>query len=201
MSEINGKDFDEKSNNLKKADAKKSQGEVGTTLRNEILGGRKIRENSDIKNIKVKKRLPIAIDIIAGILMLALMCGVVAGSYLLFRYYSNDYDSVNVTYKVAFDTAEKDQVLAVMRANEKVFLDTESNSLYFGKITGVNTEENGMGQNSRRIYLTIEINAKYRKGEGYSLGDERLAVGSKFMLRCGERTETVTVVELSTGGK
>lgn len=201
MSEKNGKDFDEKSNNLKKADAKKSQGEVGTTLRNEILGGRKIRENSDIKNIKVKKRLPIAIDIIAGILMLALMCGVVAGSYLLFRYYSNDYDSVNVTYKVAFDTAEKDQVLAVMRANEKVFLDTESNSLYFGKITGVNTEENGMGQNSRRIYLTIEINAKYRKGEGYSLGDERLAVGSKFMLRCGERTETVTVVELSTGGK
>ena len=88
-----------------------------------------------------------------------------------------------------------------MRANEKVFLDTESNSLYFGKITGVNTEENGMGQNSRRIYLTIEVNAKYRKGEGYSLGDERLAVGSKFMLLCGERTETVTVVELSAGGK
>ena len=39
MSEINGKDFDEKSNNLKKADLKKSQGEVGTTLKNEILGG------------------------------------------------------------------------------------------------------------------------------------------------------------------
>ena len=135
MSEINGKDFDEKSNNLKKADLKKSQGEVGTTLKNEILGGRKIRENSDIKNIKVKRRLPIAIDIIAGILMLALMCGVVAGSYFLFRYYSIDYDSVNVTYKVAFDTAEKEQVLAVMRANEKVFLDTESNSVYFGKIT------------------------------------------------------------------
>ena len=87
MSEKNGKDFDEKSNNLKKADAKKSQGEVGTTLRNEILGGRKIRENSDIKNIKVKRRLPIAIDIIAGILMLALMCGVVAGSYFILRYY------------------------------------------------------------------------------------------------------------------
>ena len=201
MSEINGKDFDEKSNNLKKADLKKSQGEVGTTLKNEILGGRKIRENSDIKNIKVKRRLPIAIDIIAGILMLALMCGVVAGSYFLFRYYSNDYDSVNVTYKVAFDTAEKEQVLAVMRANEKVFLDTESNSVYFGKITGVNTEENGTGQNSRRIYLTIEVNANYRKGEGYSLGDERLAVGSKFMLRCGEKTEAVTVVELSAGGK
>ena len=201
MSEINGKDFEGKSNNLKKADSKKSHGEIGTTLRNEVLSGKKIRENSDIKNIKVKKRLPLAIDIIAGILMLALMCGVVAGSYVLFRYYSNDYDGVNVTYKVVFNTSDKDLILAAMRVNEKVFLDTESNSVYFGKITSVNTEENGMGQNARRICLTVEVNAKYRKGEGYSLGDERLAVGSTFVLRCGERTEAVTVVELSAGGK
>lgn len=201
MSEINGKDFEGKSNNLKKADSKKSHGEIGTTLRNEVLSGKKIRENSDINNIKVKKRLPLAIDIIAGILMLALMCGVVAGSYVLFRYYSNDYDGVNVTYKVVFNTSDKDLILAAMRVNEKVFLDTESNSVYFGKITSVNTEENGMGQNARRIYLTVEVNAKYRKGEGYSLGDERLAVGSTFVLRCGERTEAVTVVELSAGGK
>ena len=200
MSETNGRVFDEKPKNLKKADSKKSQGEVGTTIRNEILGGGRIRENSDIKNIKIKRRLPVAIDIIAGALMLVLMCGVVAGSYFLFRYYSNDYDSVNVTYRVAFvDTAGNGTAFA--EKDGRVFLDTESNSVYFGKITGVDTEDNGSSQSPSRIFLTIEVNAKYRKGEGYSLGDERLAVGSSFVLRYGEKTKNVTVVELSTGGK
>ncbi len=203
MAEIKDNITGEKARNLKRADSKKIHGDTAQSNihRNENLGSNMIIDHSFEKKLRVKKNLPIAVDIIAGILMLVLVCSIVVGSYMLFRYYSNDYDGVDVIYTVAFDTTEETAKQLKSMKNEDVFVDINSNAIYFGKITGVETVEENSAQNRKKITLTIKANAKYRKGEGYSLGDERLAVGKSFKLRCNNVITDVVVIELDTEDK
>ncbi len=197
MAEIKNSGPESKQTDLKKADARRAHRSMSqpTDLR-------KVNRHAELDqdpDIKVKKRLPLAVDILAGIVMLALVCAILVGSYMLFRYYSNDYDGVSVTYTVAFDTTE-DLARHISMRNEEVFIDTEKDTVYFGKIIGVETV-GSTGRQGGRVYMTVKANAKYRKGEGYSIGDERLAVGSSFRLRCIEKRIDVTVTDIVTGGK
>ena len=57
-------------------------------------------------NIKVKKKLPLAVDIIIGILMLAIVCAVIVGAYILFRYYANDYETVSSVFHNRLNNAD-----------------------------------------------------------------------------------------------
>ncbi len=138
----------------------------------------------DFSNVKVKKKLPVAVDIIAGILMILIVIGAVVGSYILFRYYSNDYESKKITYEIIVDAADDyEQYKSLIK--QDVYLDTSDNSVYFGQIVRVEKIEG----ETDRIVIKISATAKFRKGEGYYLGGKRLAVGSEFAkLRCGERS-------------
>ncbi len=200
MAEINGGKFDGKQRDLKNADSKKNQGNSSPLLgRQEDHSARKSAGHAMIGEIKVKKKLPIIADIAAGVLMLALVIGVIIGSYMLFRYYAEDYESITVTYDVVFETYDGTEEYLFMK-NKDVFVDTENNTIPFGKIISVETEEiEGFGVGNR-VILTVKAEARYRKGEGYSLGERRLAVGSTFELRCAERVIDVTVTELAVGG-
>ena len=203
MAEINSYTKEEKAQGLKNADSKKSikDNSAGAVMRPEGHGGKRIADRSIKSNIKVKKRLPIVVDVIAGILMLVLVCAVIAGSYLLFRYYSNDYDGVNVEYKVAFNVSGDLDTYKGLK-NEELFMDVTGNSVYFGKITTVETVSDPNGDGGR-VILTVIANVKYRDGEGYSIGNSRLAVGSRYdALRCGEISLVdALVTDLALEGK
>ncbi len=201
MSENKKHSLGEREPNLKRADRKKSHGgsEVGQSHGSELFSGKKLSDKVLVgSNVKVKKRLPLAVDIIIGILMLALVCAIIVGAYILFRYYANDYETRNVTYTVIFD-AEDVKKCASMK-DQDLFLDVDGNSVYFGKIKEVLLPENtdGAGQ----VILTVNASVKYRSGEGYFIGDSRVAVGSTHTLRYIENSITVTVVDLyEMGGK
>ncbi len=198
MSEMNEKNYKKAPQDLKKADSKKSQGEQIQTsvFKSDMIVGKKSIASDLGQHVKVKRRLPIAVDIIAGIFMLALVCAVIVGTYMLFRYYSNDYEGTDITYTVEISLNNKNDAGHYMAMkNKEVFMDKNSNAVFFGKIAGVETVEN-----ADRIRLVIKADAKYRRGEGYSIGDTKVAVGSRFTLRCGEEAlNDVAVVELDGG--
>ena len=82
-------------------------------------------------------------------------------------------------------------------------MDTEDNTLYFGKIASVDLIENAEGENT--LLLTVRATVKYKKGTGYSVGDNRIAVGSEYTLRSENISIEGTVIELTRmseiGGK
>ena len=176
---------------LKKVNNKKANVHMGA----DVFKGQGLNSAQSGASIKVKKKLPLWVDIIAGILMLAIVCGIVVGSYMLFRYYSNDYTETDISYAFIVDgvSAEEIDKYYALKGSE-LFMDTENNSVYFGKITKVSAEEG-------RILITVSAQVKYRNGEGYSVGDSRLAVGSELALRCGETDISAEVVSLRRGGK
>lgn len=196
MADIKKYGSGEKDKNLKRKDAKK-EGSANVHYASALASQTKIPDSMidpDFSNVKVKKKLPIAIDIIAGILMILIVIGAVVGSYILFRYYSNDYDSKKITYDVIVDAAyDYEQYKSMIK--QDVYLDTSDNSVYFGQIVRVEKIEG----ETDRIVIKISATAKFRRGEGYILGGKRLAVGSEFArLRCGERSlGDATVVRLT----
>lgn len=187
MAEMNSYTKEERAKGLKSADSNKTvkDGSAGAGLRAELFGGKRVSERAVGTDIKIKKRLPVAVDIIAGILMLVLVVAVIIGSYLLFRYYSNDYDGVNVEYKITVKVDSGIDTYYNLK-NGELFMDITGNSVYFGKIQSVETVKD-LSEDGGKVILTVKASAKYRDGEGYSIGDSRLAVGSKYTtLRCGE---------------
>lgn len=199
MSQIKKYGPDANDPNLKREDQKKSYDNGGSGVYHGIdfIGGKRITDKSAGANVKVKKKLPLAVDIIAGIIMLALVLGVIVGSYMLFRYYSNDYETRNVTYTVVFNVEDEINKYASMK-NGELYMDVDGNAVYFGKIISTPEKDAELG----RVTLEVNASVKYKKDEGYSIGDNRLAVGSEYKLRWLEKTLSMSVVELGeTGGK
>ncbi len=197
MAGINDGRPDEKQQDLKAADSKKAHCETASPI------GGKQEEHTIYRSVghisangvKFKKKLPIAVDVAAGILILLLVVAILVGSYMLFVYYADDYDSVSVIYTVAFEATDDVELFVAMK-DKSVFVDAADNTVYFGKVTEVNIEKTGAVEDNGRMILTIKADAKFKKSEGYSIGDIRLAVGSTLTLRCGESSTDVTVVGL-----
>ena len=160
----------------------------------DVFKGQSVNDVQMGANLKVKKRLPLWVDILTGIIMLAIVCGVVVGSYMLFRYYSNDYGGVEVAYTVILEGIPAENTAKYYDLKDReLFMDTDANSVYFGKISAVKIE-------NERVFLTVNAEAKHRGGEGYSIEDTRLAVGSELALRCGQTPLIAEVVALEDGG-
>lgn len=201
MAEIKKYSLGDKDKNLKRKDAKKNYFNISSTMISAGIASKKKVPDSmvdpDFSNVKVQKKLPVAVDIIAGILLILIVIGAIISSYFLFRYYSNDYDNKKITYDILVDvTNDPEQYKSLIE--QDVFLDTTENSMYFGKIVDVEEVAGETG----KLLVKISATAKFRNGTGYVLGGKRLAVGSEFAnLRCGEVTlSNVSVVSLAVNG-
>ena len=165
------KNYDVNDKGLKHADADKSGGVL-----NQLTGSIPKNRKSDYDTVKrvrqARKRLPIVVDVIIAILILAMIVGAFVGAFYLFRYFTVDYDTVNVEYTVVLDSS-----VAGKLKNENVYCDIDGNTVYFGKIKKAETD--GMGNTLIRISATV----RYKEDEGYTLGESRLAVGARFALR------------------
>ena len=135
MSEIKKYGPDKRDSNLKREDKKKLETNTGVASAHNIdlFGGKKLTDKAMGPDVKVKRKLPLIIDIIAGILILAIVCGVVVGSYMLFRHYANDYDSKNIVYTITFRVDKDINKYASIKGTE-VYLDSDGSTEYFGKI-------------------------------------------------------------------
>ena len=206
MSDPKNYDVKESKADLKHVDSEKHdnpegspQGSISDMLDEKIK--RKISATERRKN-GGKRKLPVIVDIIVGILIIAISIGIAVGAFLLFRYYSDDYGDVKIEYTVVAHCDGDQSVYRTMK-NKELYMDTDGNTLYFGKIANVDIIENAEDQNT--LLLTVRATVKYKKGSGYSVGDNRIAVGSEYTLRSENVSIEGTVIELTqmteVGGK
>lgn len=194
MPEYKNYDQGESLRNLKSADAEKSFGSSATPQVESLSA--KMNELTKPSRFSARRRLPVIVDIIIGILMLAIAAGIIVGAVFLFQYYTDDYESIELTYTFISPCEEDLQSYRTMR-NKELYREENGNTLYFGKVTSVEVLKEGSPDGSNLLVVEVEANVKYKKGEGYSVGDCRIAVGSEYTLRSEYRLITGTIVELA----
>ena len=111
----------------------------------------------------------------------------------------NEFSSIANSRKKRTFLAPCEGNLSVYRTmkNEDLYLDTEDNTYYFGKVKNVAVyKPEDKNDPNNKLVLTVRINAKYKSDEGYSSGDNKIAVGSKYILRCESTIVSGVIVEL-----
>ncbi len=198
MADYKNYDAEAENDDLKSADAEKSSGNPAQKQQSERAEERKTAFFAS-KSVRArKKKLPIAADLIIAVLMVAIAIGIVAGGYTLFRYFSDEYESTEIEYTFI----RIDETAALVRyrnmKNADLYIDGEGNTQYLGRVVSseiVDVDpENGISM----LKLVIETNAKYKHGEGYSVGEYRIAVGSDYLLRSSTVSVNGTIVEINT---
>lgn len=174
---------------LKNADSEKNTENGVQHLNAELFLPKARVATTHKKKDGARKKLPIAVDIIISILMIAIAIGVFAGTYYLYRYFTVDYENVTVEYKLLIENTDTESYSGVL--NKHVYMDIEGNTVYFGKIIGIDAYE---GQNA--VILKIALNAKFKAEEGYFAGNSKIAVGSSYNLRTESKAISGVIVEL-----
>lgn len=196
-------DPDSNENGLKEADAEKSENKTSDGQSAQEIFGSKFMSNSLSVNARKdsrKRNFPIIVDIVIGILILAIFAGAVVGAYYLFRYYSDDYSGAEIKYTVIVPCEDDLMGLRTMKGRA-LYLDTEDNTYYFGTVSDVILVENAKEGNY--AVMIVSINARFRADEGYTVSGNRIAVGCNYSLRSDSMILDATVVELAliSGGK
>jgi len=148
---------------------------------------------------KKRKKLPIAVDILISVLMVAIVVGFIFGAYFLFKLYTNDYNNTTVEYTFITYSEEEPKWYKNLKG-DRLYFDVDGSAVYFGRISEVGIvdqyEENG----KYVIALLVKADVKYKQNEGYQIGDNKIAVGSEYDLRSGTRCISGTVVEVWKDG-
>ena len=166
------RNYDKNNTDLKHADAEKAGGTMVNPLGTAFAKTRRAARETVPSIRSARKRLPIVVDIILALLMIAMIGASVVGAYYIFKYFTVDYDAVEVEYTVLIEPAVTGKL-----KNEVVYCEIDGSTFVFGKVISAVNDEQG------RTLLTVAATVKYKADEGYFLGDVRLAHGSVFELR------------------
>ena len=190
----------EEKKNLKHADIDKFGGkqlstdslDKGDFLNNE----KKSKNKHNKKNTDKKRSVPLALDIIIAFVIILLVAGLIIGAYFVFKNYADSYKDSDIQYTLLMsDIAEEDPSEL---KDKEIYFDFEGNTYYFGKITNVSVMDGADG--SIQITADVSVATKQRKGEGFSIDGNKIAVGAEYSLRVGETVFDATIVEMSRGG-
>ena len=144
-----------------------------------------------VKKVR-KKDIPVVVDIIIALLLLAVVCGAVFGGYWLFKYFNVNYVSVDLTYVFAVEDFDLPEGYGYSDLkNEYVFFDTDGNTVGFGRIRSAEYNEK-----SDMLILCVVVNAKYNETEGYSVDSYPIAIGESYSLRTEKMALCGDVVDL-----
>jgi hypothetical protein len=182
---------------LKHADAEKS---YTSPAPNSILDGVNVKLGDSIgSSVRVKKKerhVPVIVDVITGLLLIAVVIGIAVGAVYLFRYYTNDYEGVNVEYTFVCIADDLEEMHSRSLRNKSLYLDTEDNTLYFGNVVSAELYDLGNESGEKMLVVVVNANLKFKDDEGYSVNDQRIAVGSEYTLRSENVVVNGTIVEL-----
>ena len=176
MPDIKNYDKIETEKDLKRADAEKSSATVSQLASISLKKARKGEDSGFKSNRTVRKRLPIVVDIIIALVFVAIFAGAVVGAFYAFRAFAVDFESVNVEYTVFVPNAQYENYAGT--EHQVVYFEKEDNGSveYYGKIKSISAQSDG-------VLITITSTVSYREGDGYSIGEYKLAVGQNFELR------------------
>ena len=190
MPDIKNYNKNETEKDLKRADAEKSSGAVSQLAGISLNKARRSEDPGFKVRQTARKRLPIVIDIIIAILFVALFAGAIVGAYYAFRAFAVDFESVNAEYTMLIHTENSADFAGL--EEQALYLDVDGSVEFFGKIKSVQASEKNGG-----VLMVVSATVRYKEGEGYAIGDSRLAVGQEYTLRTqGGKSICGTVVEL-----
>ena len=189
--------------NLKHADIDKFGGDGlaydGFSKKDFLAKEKKTKDKRDKKNPDKKRKLPLAVDIIVAFVIILFAVGLLVGVYYGFRLYSDSYKDASVQYTVLI-SGEDAQSISDPNAlkGKELYYDGEDNTYYFGKITAVTVFNGTDGE--VQITAKVSVDTKYRADEGFSVGDNRIAVSGEYTLRIEDSTIDIAIVEIQRGG-
>ena len=193
-------------NELKFADAEKSvldipekKGMSGAEfLKKESKMNEKGRGNINAL-FKKKKKFPLALDIIIAILAIAIVAGAIFGAYFAFVYFADDSEEITVEYVIL---AKKTNSSNITKGND-VYFDKESKAYYFGNVVDVSYDvdvtgvSNPLGIQVEYMLVSVRATVNYRNDDGYSINEQKIAVGKDITFRAGQNSYSGTIVELN----
>ncbi len=193
-------------NELKFADAEKSVEDIpekkgmsgAEFLKKESKMNEKGRGNINAI-FKKKKKFPLALDIIIAILAIAIVAGAIAGAYFAFVYFADDSEEMTVEYVIL---AKKNSSTNITKGND-VYFDNDGKTYYFGTVidisddVGVNGVSNPLGIPVEYMLVSVRATVNYRNDDGYSINEQKIAVGKDITFRAGQNSYSGTIVELN----
>lgn len=162
-----------------------------------LINERKEKGKQNKKTADKSGSVPLALDIIIALVIVLVVAALIVGAYFVFKNYNDSYKDVNIQYTLLITDADAVSDPDSLKDKE-IYLDCDGNAYYFGKITGaalLSDEDAGS-----QITVEVSVSSKYRRGEGYSVDGNKIAVGAEYCLRVGESELDATVVEMSRGG-
>jgi len=168
---------------------------------------KKIRKAPKVKK-KKKKGLPIVLDILIVIVLLAAIAGAVFGIYSTGKYFSTRYAQVEITYTLLLD--DVDAVLAydddgecVITSDSYVYMTENEQGHSLGQVLDVECVADSQQESSETvdIYVTVHTVADYNYTLGYFVGQTKIAVGKSYILRFEGLMNDAVIVELQINEK
>ena len=190
MPDIKNYDNNKTEKDLKHADAERAGGTISQIAGMNLPKNKKGEISGFSSKQTARKSLPIVVDIIVALLILAIFAGVVVGAYFVFRAFAVDFESIDVEYTVLVPCADGEAYSGL--EYQSLYYDVDGSVEFFGKVKSVQMSEKGGA-----VLMTVSATVRYKEGEGYSVGDVKLAVGQEYTLRSESgRVISGTVVEL-----
>ena len=179
---------------LKEEDMLKSGVDTLDTVPDELEAPAKgkVRGEQAPTEKKKKRKVPLVLDIFLAIIIIALAVALVIGVYSVFKYYTLGYKEVTLEYSLVIESDRiDDSIILPLLKGEDIYLDIDGKTLYLGEIDSI-------GRNSKgQVEIVATVDAKYKNGEGYSVEEQRIAVGSEYTLRVEDNKPfAASVVEL-----
>lgn len=151
---------------------------------------KKVRKAPKVKKKSTnKKGIPIVLDILIVILILAAIGGAVFGIYAMGNYYSTRYTETEITYTlllrdVDVSIALDDRGKSVIPLNSTVYLADEQGGYVLGKVMSTGVQRGGEDENAPvDVYVVVRTDANYNHTLGYFVEQTKIAVGKSYVFR------------------
>ena len=194
---------DQKKNQIVADDRKASSITADANLTPANEGKKKIYKAPKVKKPR-KKGLPIAVDILIVIALLAVIAGAAWGVYILGNHFASSYEPKEITYTLL--ARDVDAALAydadgncVIVPESDVFVLEQEQRTPVGQVLSVSPELQEDG--TVNVYVTVRTTADYEHELGYFVGKTKIAVGKEYACRFYGLVSDAVIVELQVTEK
>lgn len=180
---------------LKRVDVEKSgDSSISTTNNDFIEKYSKVR--GDVSSMFNKKsKFPIGLDIFISLLLILVVVSLVIGAYFLIIKFDDAYDNATIEYVLLVD---KKQAYGVIKG-DNIYIERYGSVVYLGNIVEVdeNVEVSSSKEGANQyVAIKVHADAQYRDDEGYSIDEEKIAVGRELSVRVKSKAFSCEIVEL-----
>ena len=159
---------------------------------------KKIHKAPKVKKTR-KRGLPIAVDILIVVALLAIIAGTVWGVYAVGNYFSTKYVEKEIMYTLLAQNVRADLALdargdCVVTPDSDVFVVADGQNLPVGRVLSVSVEHNEDG--TINIFAVVRTRADYNNTLGYFVDETKIAVGKEYTCRFSNLVSDAVIVEM-----